>query len=602
MEEEAKTDSLALECFMSDHQGFFGSIKNSTRDFVVTEINISGQLVTETTLLEHVTPQLSDGSGQVCLGGELKIEGQVSTLTTDCASEETDSTPGELDCAVVDCRNSDTTAACDDVYDLEGVLGHAVNEALEQFAASARDAPRLVETAKSAELSLGMFPEKHQRALVHRAVRHFFPFLMTLTNKTEVLVKEDPDYEELARLVSEEEAEDFFRFIDAKVPNASFTFAQDDSKEHRKAVHHFLSKRFGKLVETKSFSDVAGHGLQKTSITVRFRARSKPGKKRTATDCQEECAIYTGFTLRKENLETLEAIGYMAALLGVLPSDFTYARHQGQTGPDAPVHGGEEDLPSGSVLCAFRNAVWLLLTQKSPEFEKKGIQLSHIQPVSQPLHLGRLRGNRFQLVVRDLRPHGPGSGADLPRLVREALDNVEAKGFVNAYGPQRFGAGQGVKADQVGLALLKGEMVTAVRLFFTPDEGDDLQNRAKNHFLQTGNAKESLALMPGHKVRSGWCSAPCTATGRGGRVRPRLAQPPPACGPFYVHAYCSRVERGAACRLRRLGRGAAALRGDLVWTREGRGQGRGQGGEQAPQKVHVVTLQKRQKVCSPSVR
>lgn len=32
-----------------------------------------------------------------------------------------------------------------------------------------------------------------------------------------------------------------------------------------------------------------------------------------------------GFTLCKENLETLEAISYMAAELGVLPSDFTYA-------------------------------------------------------------------------------------------------------------------------------------------------------------------------------------------------------------------------------------------------------------------------------------
>ena len=35
--------------------------------------------------------------------------------------------------------------------------------------------------------------------------------------------------------------------------------------------------------------------------------------------------VLPGFTLRKENLETLEAISYMAAGLGVLPSDFTYA-------------------------------------------------------------------------------------------------------------------------------------------------------------------------------------------------------------------------------------------------------------------------------------
>lgn len=33
----------------------------------------------------------------------------------------------------------------------------------------------------------------------------------------------------------------------------------------------------------------------------------------------------SAFTLCKENLETLEAISYMAAALGVLASDFTYA-------------------------------------------------------------------------------------------------------------------------------------------------------------------------------------------------------------------------------------------------------------------------------------
>lgn len=38
------------------------------------------------------------------------------------------------------------------------------------------------------------------------------------------------------------------------------------------------------------------------------------------------CAWFSpGFTLQKENLETLEAISSMAAALGVLPSDFTYA-------------------------------------------------------------------------------------------------------------------------------------------------------------------------------------------------------------------------------------------------------------------------------------
>lgn len=137
---------------------------------------------------------------------------------------------------------------------------------------------------------MGSFPDKHMRAVVHRLVRFNFPFLQTLTNQSEIRVREDPDFQELAGLASEGEAEDFFRFIDAKTPGSVFTFLPDDSKEHRTSVHHFVSRRFGKLVETKSFMD-----QQKTCITVRLRERGKQVKKRTMADCQmQEESLYTG--------------------------------------------------------------------------------------------------------------------------------------------------------------------------------------------------------------------------------------------------------------------------------------------------------------------
>ncbi|KAG7454737.1 hypothetical protein MATL_G00262950 [Megalops atlanticus] len=383
---------------------------------------------------------------------------------------------------------------------------------------------------------------------------------------------EDPNFKQLLQLVSEAEAEDFFRFIDAKVPNSLFTFKQDDSKEHRRAVHHFVSKRFGKLVETKSFSDVSSGGQQKTAITVRLRGRTRPAKKRTAADCEEENVRYTGFTLRKENLETLEAISYMAAALGVLPSDFTYAGIK-----------DKRAVTFQSMVVKKVSPEWL--KEKSSEFEKRGMQLSHIRPVSEPLHLGRLRGNHFDLIVRDVRPHSADPTTDLAALVQEAVDNVKAKGFVNYYGPQRFGTGQSVQADQIGLALLKEEMVTAVRLFFTPEEGDDPQNRAKSHFLQTENAKESLALMPEYKVRERLMLRALHRYGPGpeGCTRGWLSLPH-AMRVFYIHAYCSRVwNQGASYRLQRLGH--RAVQGDLVWATEGGGDG----GEQSPQQIHVVT-------------
>lgn len=73
------------------------------------------------------------------------------------------------------------------------------------------------------------------------------------------------------------------------------------------------------------------------------------------------------------------------------------------------------------------------LKEKTAEFEKRGMRLSQIRSVSEPLRLGRLQGNHFDLVVRDLRPHGAGdahsSGADthtcLAALVKEAVENVK---------------------------------------------------------------------------------------------------------------------------------------------------------------------------------
>lgn len=79
------------------------------------------------------------------------------------------------------------------------------------------------------------------------------------------------------------------------------------------------------------------------------------------------------------------------------------------------------------MLCIIR------LKEKTGEFEKRGMHLSQIRSVSEPLRLGRLQGNHFDLVVRDLKPHRTGDtqfpGADthtrLVALVEEAVENAK---------------------------------------------------------------------------------------------------------------------------------------------------------------------------------
>lgn len=262
-------------CFISNHVGFLGSIKKLIKDFVVTEIDINGQQVN--IAARDQTPQGAFGA---------RTSESSIGCWQDRNSPDAQDAVGSVDCSL------DVTIPSPGSFDLSMILGQSVSEQLEQFVLSLRDEK---EEAGNKEMSLGSFTDKYQRANVHRAVRHRFPFLMTVTIQPEIRVREDPDYRELSQLVTEEEAEDFFRFIDAKVRDSSYTFYPDDNKEHRTAVHHFLNRRFGKLVETKSFGD-----QERTAISVRLRERGRP-KKRSAEDRKEE-DVYTGRLYLKYNV------------------------------------------------------------------------------------------------------------------------------------------------------------------------------------------------------------------------------------------------------------------------------------------------------------
>lgn len=49
---------------------------------------------------------------------------------------------------------------------------------------------------------------------------------------------------------------------------------------------------------------------------------------------------------------------------------------------------------------------------------------------------------------------------DLPLPHSASFLFWQTRGFVNYYGPQRFGSGQSVQSDRVGLALIKEDMVS----------------------------------------------------------------------------------------------------------------------------------------------
>ncbi|XP_051497417.1 pseudouridylate synthase PUS7L isoform X3 [Apus apus] len=276
------------------------------------------------------------------------------------------------------------------------------------------------------------------------------------------------------------------------------------------------------------------------------------------------------FTLQKENLETLEAIGLLAAELGVLPSDFSYT-------------GIKDKKAITYQPMVVKKVTPERLKEIGNKMENKGMKIHNIHLACQHLKLGQLKGNHFDIVVRDLKHHShDDSSADLKKRISEAMENVEIKGFVNYYGPQRFGQGQNVQTDQIGLALLNEKMVKAVKLFFTPEDTDDPVNNAKRYFLQTEDAKGALGMLPEFKVREKMLLRALHRYGvnHEGCTKGWL-NIPHSMRIFYVHAYCSKIwNEAASYRLQIYG--SKVVEGDLVFSEQDESYF-------LNDKVHVVT-------------
>lgn len=552
-------------CFITDHVGFHGTIKSSPSDFVVIEIDEQGQLVNKATdepidKISEVLPKPNNFAKKTKLDLQnVSLEEgsnqEVNTLTGFSDDDQNHRTGSEKEDII-----NDGTSKCEEekVDVLGSLLDKKTSELLNQFACAIKEKwdSKTELIGPSPEFLLGTILDKNQRAILHSAIRQKFPFLITVGKNSEIVVKPNLEYKELLHLVSEEEALDFFKYLDAKKENSKFTFKPDTDKDHRKAVHHFVNKKFGNLVETKSFPEPnCNAGNPNIVITVRFREKAHKHRKRSLLECQERKVIYTAFTLRKENLEMFEAIGFLAIKLGVIPSDFSYA-------------GLKDKKAITYQAMVVRKVTPERLKNIEKEIEKKRMNVFNIRSVDDSLRLGQLKGNHFDIVIRNLK-NQVNDSANLRERILEAIENVKHKGFVNYYGPQRFGMGRKVHTDQIGLALLKSEMVKAVKLFLTPEDLDDPVNRAKKYFLQTEDAKGTLSLMPEFKVRE---RALLESLHRFGMTEEGCIQAwfslPHSMRIFYIHAYSSKIWNEAVS-YRLTTYGPRVVEGDLVSLDEG---------------------------------
>ena len=166
----------------------------------------------------------------------------------------------------------------------------------------------------------------------------------------------------------------------------------------------------------------------------------------TVEDASEPSGIIR-FTLQKERMDTLGAIGELAARLNVPVRSFGFAGlkdFRAITTQELTLHGCTAERMRAAVATQLGGL---------------RLRICDIRPATRGLKLGECAGNRFRIVIRRC--------INKPKRIRKALRALKRGGFVNYYGLQRFGD-PGNGNDELGMRLLRGEYVEAVASALRP--------------------------------------------------------------------------------------------------------------------------------------
>ena len=152
---------------------------------------------------------------------------------------------------------------------------------------------------------------------------------------------------------------------------------------------------------------------------------------------------HTYFAIRKRNLSTLEAINRIARELQVPTRDFGYAGLKDKNAITTQVLSVEDIAP-----------------ERVLKIEQPAIEVLWAERHTHKLRVGHLRGNRFELTLRDI-------SHDILPLIKVSMERMVTEGVPNRFGVQRFGNKN--NSHLIGKALVKAEWETVVRYMLTDD-------------------------------------------------------------------------------------------------------------------------------------
>lgn len=191
---------------------------------------------------------------------------------------------------------------------------------------------------------------------------------------------------------------------------------------------------------------------------------------------------YFRFTLCKMNISQAEAVNIISKTLSVSVKDVDFAGNK-----DKRAITTQHISVSN---CSFESLQKLVGCHCN-------IKCGDFQMASDRCKLGDLNGNRFSIVLRDIKlDNHEMSDSDLRELIHYRVMDLSNKGFINYFGMQRFGTGT-VATHIIGRELFKGNFREVIKLLFLPNEGDcDRSRKAKEILKNKNDPSEALKLMP----------------------------------------------------------------------------------------------------------
>lgn len=293
-------------------------------------------------------------------------------------------------------------------------------------------------------------------------------------------------------------------------------------KETRRQLHHWIHQRlsFIAAADTEAGGCIRIWHRRHKAHMPNHLDHQRPDQRKTVKPKHPKDKPYIQFVLYKENMDTSVAMQQISKRLSFGQNHHTRGggrgNNQKRNSPTVRMgYAGNKDKRgitsqfitiaardcSVSHLCNVFNKDAITVVSGGGHMGSGGaggiLRVGNFEYTKDELRLGRLVGNRFDVVLRNVQLNDTSddknSSKDIAAILHEAAASIRATGFVNHFGVQRFGKYHDTHIT--GMAVVKGDYKAAIETILRPKDGerDDIHKARslwQDRFLQDESTKD----------------------------------------------------------------------------------------------------------------